>query len=98
MSWKEREPNRTLGERLQFVAGTNMVIYVGHDDRVPRPEFLLSDYEDTGDDMKLGDAMLSIFKRQAKKGQSIIMAGNSDGDIPGKCKMYVVLGKRIKRK
>lgn len=85
-------------DQLQFVAGTNMVIYVGHDDRVPRPEFLLSDYEDTGDDMKLGDAMLSIFKRQAKKGQSIIMAGNSDGDIPGKCKMYVVLGKRIKRK
>jgi beta-galactosidase len=71
-----------------------MTIFVGHDDLVPRPEFLLEDYTDTGDDIKLGKATLSIFKRFAKKGESIIMAGNSAGDVPENCRMYVVLGKK----
>lgn len=81
-------------DQLQFIAGENMVLYVCHDDRVPRPEFLVADYTDTGDDLKLGRAVLSIFKRVVKKGESIIMAGNSDGEVPDNARMYVVLGKR----
>ena len=79
---------------LQFIAGADMIIYVGHDDRVPRPEFLREDYTDTGDNFKLGDVTMSLFKREAKAGESIIMAGNSDSDIPEDCRMYVVIGKK----
>lgn len=81
-------------DQLQFIAGENMVIYVGHDDRVARPEFLLNEFNDTGDDIKLGSVVMSIFKRVAKKGESIIMAGNSDDDVPENARMYVVLGKK----
>lgn len=93
-----RTPNRDSGywarDLLQFIAGKDMVIYVGHDDIVPRPEFL-ADYEDTGDDVKLGDTTLSIFKREVKAGTSIIMAGNSDGQVPADGRMYTVLAKEL---
>ena len=79
-------------DQLQFIAGKDMIIWVGHDDTVPRPQFL-SDYKDTGDDVKLGKNILSLFERRVKAGTSIIMAGNSDDDVPKEAKMYVVLGK-----
>ncbi|MBR9908832.1 MAG: glycoside hydrolase family 2 protein [Gammaproteobacteria bacterium] len=77
---------------LQFIAGKDMIIWVGHDDRVKRPEFL-ADYEDTGDDIKLQQTTLSLFKRSVKAGTSIVMAGNSDGDVPDDARMYVVFAK-----
>ncbi|GIZ09521.1 sugar-binding domain-containing protein [Flavobacterium sp. UMI-01] len=81
-------------DQLQFVAGVDMEIYVGHDDRVPRPEFLKKEYVDTGDDIDLGGVKMSLFKRTAKAGESIIMAGNTEGDAPKDCRMYVVIGKK----
>jgi beta-galactosidase len=79
---------------LQFIAGTNMDIYVLHDDTVPRPEFLLQDFKDSGDDITVGKVKMSIFHRKAVAGESIVMAGNSDGDIPEGCRMYTVIAKK----
>ncbi|MBD5780044.1 DUF4982 domain-containing protein [Pelagicoccus sp. NFK12] len=91
-----RTPNADRGywarDLLQFIAGKDMIIWVGHDDLVERPEFL-SDYQDTGDDIDLGGSTLSLFKREVKAGESIIMAGNSDSDISDEARMYVVLAK-----
>lgn len=81
-------------DQLQFIAGVDMEIYVGHDDRVERPDFLSKDYVDTGDDIDLGGVIMSLFKRTAKAGESIIMAGNCDGQAPKECRMYVVIGKK----
>jgi beta-galactosidase len=77
---------------LQFIAGKDMTIWVGHDDLVSRPEFI-GEYVDTGDDIQLGQTTLSLFERNAKAGESIIMAGNSDDAVPEEACMYVVLGK-----
>ncbi|AJR04491.1 sugar-binding domain-containing protein [Siansivirga zeaxanthinifaciens] len=79
---------------LQFIAGDDMILYVGHDDRVPRPKFLLEEYEDTGDDFKLGDVTMSIFKLEVKAGESVVMSGNSDGETPKDARMYVVMAKK----
>ena len=83
-------------DQLQFIAGTDMHIYVLHDDRVKRPAFLLEDYKDIGDNVKVGKVVMSVFKRTAKKGESIIMAGNSDSGVPKESRMYTVIGKKIK--
>lgn len=77
---------------LQFIAGKDMTIWVGHDDLVERPTFLV-DYDDTGDDIKLGNTTLSLFERFVKAGTSIVMAGNSDGQVPDDASMYVVFAK-----
>ncbi|WP_166461116.1 sugar-binding domain-containing protein [Flavicella sediminum] len=79
---------------LQFIAGANMTLYVGHDDRVPRPEFLREAYVDTGDDFKLGNVTMSLFKREVSEGESVVMAGNCDGDAPEAARMYVVIAKK----
>lgn len=81
-------------DQLQFIAGMKMHIYVLHDDTVKRPEFLLEDYEDSGDNITVGTVVMSIFHRVAEAGDSIIMAGNSDGDAPKDCRMYTVIGKK----
>ncbi|WP_298495857.1 glycoside hydrolase family 2 protein [uncultured Algibacter sp.] len=79
---------------LQFIAGEDMTLYVGHDDRVSRPEFLIEDYVDTGDDFIIGEVKMSLFKRDVKAGESVVMAGNSDGDAPEDARMYVVIAKK----
>ncbi|WP_016954237.1 glycoside hydrolase family 2 protein [Catenovulum agarivorans] len=84
-------------DQLQFIAGEDMTVWVGHDDLVPRPAFL-ADYTDTGDDFKLGENTMSLFARKVKAGDSVIMAGNADGDIPDNARMYVVLAKADKDK
>lgn len=81
-------------DQLQFIAGTKMHIYVLHDDTVPRPEFLLQDYKDNGDDVKVGEVIMSVFHRVAEEGESIIMAGNTNGDTPENCRMYTVMAKK----
>ncbi|WP_147676508.1 glycoside hydrolase family 2 protein [Algibacter pacificus] len=81
-------------DQLQFIAGQKMHIYVLHDDSVKRPEFLVEDYKDTGDNIKVGEVVMSIYHRIAQAGESIIMAGNSDGDAPSTCRMYTVVGKK----
>lgn len=88
------DKNYWARDQLQFVAGTNMDIYVLHDDRVKRPEFLVSNFKDTNDNVKVGGVIMSLFKREAKAGESIIMAGNTDGDAPEDCRMYTVLAKK----
>lgn len=81
-------------DQLQFIAGANMEIFILHDDRVTRPDFLLADYKDTGDDVNVGEAIMSIFKRTVKAGESVIMAGNSTGSVPKDARMYTVIGKK----
>jgi len=81
-------------DQLQFIAGVDMEIYVGHDDRVTLPDFLKNDFIDTGDNFELGGVLMSLYKRTAKAGESIIMAGNSDVQTPKECRMYVVIGKK----
>lgn len=82
---------------LQFIAGEDITLYVGHDDRVSRPEFLREDYIDTEEDFKLGDITMSLFKREVKAGESVVMAGNSDGDAPEDARMYVVIAQKNKK-
>ncbi|HAT79942.1 MAG TPA: hypothetical protein DCS17_00525, partial [Flavobacterium sp.] len=82
-------------DQLQFIAGVDMDIYIGHDDRVPLPDFIKADYKDTGDNIDLGGVIMSLYKRTAKAGETIIMSGNSDGQTPKECQMYVVIGKKI---
>lgn len=93
-----RMPNSDKGywarDQLQFIAGADMDIFVLHDDRVKRPEFIRLDYKDTGDNVVLDKVTMSVFKRSAKEGESIIMAGNSDVDLPDDCRMYTVIGKK----
>ena len=79
---------------LQFIAGEDITLYVGHDDRVPRPEFLREEYQDTGDDFLLDNVKMSVFKREVKAGESVVMAGNCDGDAPEGARMYVVIAKK----
>ncbi len=78
-------------DQLQFVAGVDMNIYVGHDDRAPLPAFLKENYVKTEDSIDLGGVKMTLYKREAKAGESIIMAGNSDENAPENARMYVVI-------
>ena len=95
-----RTPNSDGGywarDQLQFIAGKKMHIYVLHDDKVSRPEFLLQDYKDTNENIEVGKVVMSIFHRVAEEGESIIMAGNSNKDIPDGARMYTVIAKPFK--
>ncbi|WP_282035742.1 glycoside hydrolase family 2 protein [Saccharicrinis aurantiacus] len=79
---------------LQFIAGKDLTLYIGHDDRVNLPDFIKEEYQDTGDDFKIGKVKMSLYKREVKAGESVVMAGNCDGDAPEDARMYVVIAKK----
>ncbi len=88
------DANYWARDLLQFLAGEDMTLYIGHDDRVDLPGFIKNEYIDTGDDFELGGVEMSIYKREVKKGESVVMSGNCDKDVPLDSRMYVVIAKK----
>lgn len=82
---------------LQFVAGCDMTVYVCHDDRVELPSFIKENYTDCDDSINIGDVRMSLYKYEAKKGESIIMSGNSDKSSNINCRMYLVFAKELNK-
>jgi hypothetical protein len=77
---------------LSFDISTDAVIYVGHDDRLARPSWLTSSFQDTGLNLTSSDGSTkySLFKRSFPRGR--VTLGSNLGATAGPDQsMYVVL-------
>jgi len=82
-------------DQLQFLSGKDMEVYVAHDDRYSPPEFITSDYTDTGDDIVINQTRHSLYKRVVAKDTGVIMAGNFDNNPSANSNMYVVFARAV---
>jgi beta-galactosidase len=77
---------------IQFSAGGDIDVYIAHDDAVPAPKWLTTDFQKTNRQITLGDAKLTLFKRSVKKDASLTLGSNAPDDAPGsKGLMYIVI-------
>ncbi len=66
------------------------VVSVAHDDRLPRPAWLLRDFRQTPQIMKLPGHTLTIFQRDIPKDESITFGPNTEDNSAKAAHMYVV--------
>lgn len=80
-------PNADTGfkaeDMVSFGALKDITVYVAHDDRIPTPEWLEGTiqgitFSDTGEDIKIGDEVYSLFSADAKAGQSVTLSSNAE--------------------
>jgi hypothetical protein len=75
---------------LRFDIDQDAVVYVAHDNRLARPEWLRSSFEDTGVDLQTSDRPLRLFRRSYSAG-TVTLGSNVDSAPFGS--MYLVLVK-----
>ena len=73
-----------------FTVKTDGVVYVAHDQRLPRPPWLTESFTDTGATLPLPKATLSIFKRAVRKDETLTLGSNVETQAKRACTMYVV--------
>jgi beta-galactosidase len=73
---------------IQFTATRHVDLYVAYDDRLPTPKWLSSEFTKTGQQIAVGDAKLTLFRRDVPKDASVTLGGNTDAQNPPANTMY----------
>jgi beta-galactosidase len=68
------------------VAGT---LYIAHDDRLTRPQWLLDSFKKTSHKIKINHTSLTLFSKKMHKNESITLGSNREKGATA-CTMYVV--------
>lgn len=89
------DKNYVALDMMNFSVEKDAYIYVAHDDRVPRPGWLTSQFTDTGENILINNKDVhSLFVREAAAGESLTLGGNLDKSSSGSSfNMYVVFAK-----
>lgn len=75
--------------QLEVKAGS--VVTIAHDDRLPRPAWLTSQFKATGQTIKIDPkGTLSLFERRAPQGESLTLGTNTENSKLKACNMYLV--------
>lgn len=73
---------------VAVAAGTEVI--VAHDDRLPRPPWLLRDFQPTAVRLTLGGATLQLFRRAVPAAASLTLGPNSESPGDDAALMYLV--------
>ena len=63
---------------MDFRVAADGMLYVAHDDRLPRPNWLVADFRKTERKTRVHNANLTLFARPLRKGQSVTLGSNAD--------------------
>lgn len=75
---------------MELAVKRNAMIYLAHDDRVPRPAWLAQQFKATEHHLMLEGAPMTIFQYKATANESLTLGANSDTGGVKSCNMYVV--------
>ena len=75
---------------MQLGVKGGMVVYVAHDAKLGRPEWLERQFAATKETIMIGGREMNVFKRQLKNDESLTLGSNTDGTASAKSNMYVV--------
>jgi beta-galactosidase len=84
--------NYSALDLIQFTAAKTMDLYIAHDDRLPRPGWLTSNFKATSEKITLPDnTPATLYERTMKKDASLTLGGNTDSQFTGPSALYVVI-------
>jgi beta-galactosidase len=79
---------------MELAADGDGVVYVAHDGRLPRPNWLHSQFRPADFSLSINGQSMSIFERHLRSGESLTLGSNTEDRRLKSCNMYVVFVKR----
>jgi beta-galactosidase len=78
---------------IDMVVRSESVIYVAHDDRLPRPAWLQQQFKALETSVAVNGQTMKIFERQLHPGESLTLGANAEDRRLKSCNMYIVFVK-----
>jgi beta-galactosidase len=78
---------------LDLTAEKESIIYVAHDDRLPRPEWLEQQFQPTSNRLAVNGRSMTIFQRRLRPGESVTLGSNTQNRKLKSGNMYIVFVK-----
>ena len=75
---------------MELAGGAQSIVYVAHDDRLPRPGWLQRDFKSTETSLVISGKLMKLFQRQVRTGESLTLGSNTEDRRLESCNMYVV--------
>src|ERR1051326_8370762 len=78
---------------IELAPGEDSVIYVAHDDRLPRPAWLQRLFTPTEISLAVDGKTMKLFERRVRSGESLTLGSNTEDRRLKSCNMYLVFVK-----
>jgi beta-galactosidase len=78
---------------IEVASGEDGVVYVAHDDRLPRPPWLQRLFTPTETSLAVEGKAMKLFERHVHGGESLTLGSNTEDRRLKSCNMYVVFVK-----
>jgi beta-galactosidase len=80
---------------IEVASGEDGIVYVAHDDRLPRPPWLQRLFTPTETSLEVQGKAMKLFERHVRGGESLTLGSNTEDRRLKSCNMYVVFVKTV---
>jgi beta-galactosidase len=80
---------------IELAATAESVVYIAHDDRLPRPDWLQRQFKPVEVSLVIGGKPMKLFERQVHTGESLTLGSNTENRSLKSCNMYLVFVTRL---
>jgi beta-galactosidase len=87
----------SAADLIDFAVQTETVVYVAHDERLPRPDWLQQQFKPLNLRLPVNGQPMGIFERRVRSGESLTLGSNTDDRRLKSCNMYIVFVKAAPR-
>ncbi len=79
---------------MELAPGADSMVYIAHDDRLPRPEWLQRLFTPTPISLNIEGKPMKLFERRVPGGESLTLGSNTEDRKLKSCNMYIVFVKQ----
>jgi len=87
----------SAADLMELAAEVEGVVYIAHDDRLPPPAWLQSQFTPTASRLAINGQPMRLFERRVGSGESLTLGSNTEDRRLKSCNMYVVFVKPMLR-
>jgi beta-galactosidase len=81
---------------IELSATEDSAVYVAHDDRLRRPDWLQRNFKPTESSLVIGGKPMKLFERKIRSAESLTLGSNTENRNMKSCNMYLVFVMRQK--
>jgi len=80
----------SAADLMELAAGVDGVVYVAHDERLPRPDWLQRQFKPTELRLTVNGQNMNVFERRVRNGESLTLGSNTEDRRLKSSNMYIV--------
>jgi beta-galactosidase len=75
---------------MELAVTGHTIVWIAHDNRLPRPAWLTSQFKSTGDTIAILGQKMALFRRDVTKGESLTLGANTEDTSIKTGNLYLV--------